>query len=401
LIYLDNNATTDLHPEVASRIVEEIEKNPPRPHDNAHLLEQFEKMFGLKGGRVYITSGGTENSAIAFATAQAVNPRGRIVCNLGDHLSVLNQRGMVASKTELPIEMLPISPDGHPDAALFHQAMGPGLSLVTFNLVNSETGVILTELPEMVQAVRAARPEALIFVDACQAMGKLDVTKMPEVDMIGISAHKFHGPRGVGAIWVRKGVSLQPAHGGGFQQEGSRPGQYSDYLAWGMTHAIGLMHLLKLAENAQHMLMLRERMDLEMVRIANCTINFGDCARVCNTSSYLIKGVDTKLLRLVLKKHGVIVSDTTAGLKNTTGISPLMAFLHSQEDCYSNLRLSLSYCSTEKEVLQATEIIGKAVKILRSNPIKLHAHAAKEDECDFSGKATHCPIGGTTGPDCS
>ena len=397
MIYLDNNTTTPLHEDARTAMQAALE--PGFVWDVQAFEEQFRSAFGLVGGQILLTSGGTENSAMAFATAHSLNPRSRMICNLADHISVLNQRGMVSEKGDLPIEMIPIMSDGQPDPAIFHQAMGPGLGMVTFTLVNSETGVILVELHNMLSAINPAQSNILIYLDACQAVGRLNLTGISNrISMLGISSHKFHGPKGIGALWVRNRLSVEPAHGGGLQQQGGRPGSYSDVLGAGMAAAFNAVQFRDLDKNTSHMSYLQKLMEHEMLRIPNCTINFGDCARVCNTTNYLIKDVDTKILRLLLREYDIIVSDTTGGLQQTTGISPLMSFLHSEEDCYSNLRLSLSYETTEEDILKATSIIGRAVKVLRKNPVKLHTCVNKEGPCTFSGKATHCLIGETREP---
>jgi cysteine desulfurase len=267
------------------------------------------------------------------------------------------------NKTQTPVQIMPVTPAGMPEPSVFQEQVGRHTSMLTLTLVNSETGVVNTEVRQMAQA--AAKHGALVFLDACQAVGRMGLANLPsEVDMVSISAHKFGGPRGVGALWVKKGVHVFPAWGGGFQQGGLRSGTCSPVTAAGMTQA--LLHTRdNLDKQFEYIEDLRQHLDSKMRQIQDLTVNFGDCPRVCNTSSYLIKGVHSKVLSLLLRKRGIYISDGTSGLAQTSEVSPLMSFLHSDEDRYSNIRISLGRNNTREEVDKAVKEIALAVKTLR------------------------------------
>lgn len=364
MVYLDNNATTAVSPAAATAMQACLEQQVANPlHRQISADNAIRNLLGVSGGKLIYTSGGTENAAIAFASALYA-ATGDVVCSLLDHISVLNQHSAVANRLKTAVKILPVTADGQPNAELFNRYVSGSTALVTLTLVNSETGIVGKDIPDMAAAARH-KSNALLYMDACQGVGRLDLTECHRhADMIGISAHKFHGPRGVGALWVRPGVEAYPAWGGGFQQGGLRSGTDNTLGICGMQAAlVDVLH--DCDKKVLHMEQLRRLMDLRMLQTPGVTVNFGNCMRVCNTSSYLVKGVDTKVLRLLLRKRGIVVSDTTSGLVDSSAISPLMTFLHSEEDGYSNVRLSLSANTTLEEVEEATAMISQAIKTLR------------------------------------
>jgi cysteine desulfurase len=366
MIYLDSNATMPMLPAAATAVRKYLTAQKLNPKVNRQVIadarEQVLNLFGADG-KVVFTSGGTENAAIAFSTTLYSKRTNKVVCSLADHISVLNQHSALSDKLRATIDILPVTADGNPDPAVFQQKVGTGTGLLTLNLVNSETGVINMDVAQMAQAAKSVG--ALVFLDACQAVGRMSLKDIPkDVDMVSISAHKFGGPRGVGALWVRPGVEVFPAWGGGFQQSGMRSGTENTAGIAGM--AAALKHVEKnMQKDFDVISALRTYLDRHMLQIQDLTINFGNRLRVCNTSSYLIKGINCKVLTLLMHRRGIIISDGTAGLAETSAVSPLMMFLHSADDCYSNIRISLCRNNTQKELEKAAGDIAQAVKTLR------------------------------------
>jgi cysteine desulfurase len=369
-IYLDNNSTTDLSPSVLGGLEIRLKLATTKERRTEHMklcAESVRTAIGAKGGKVVFTSGGTENAAIAFATAASTDPgRLKAIVSLMDHISVLNQYGSYMSKFAKDVDI--IIPDlntGQPRPDQFRDALKEDTQLVVLTLVNSETGV-LCDVASYAAAVKE-KSDALVFVDACQAIGKMEMVDIPDcIDMVSISGHKFHAPRGVGALWTREGINAIPAWGGGFQQYGMRAGTENFLGVIGMSHALETLD--RDGGNGYDLMMPeRQYMDEEIVkRISDVHINFDSASRVCNTSNYHIKGVDARVLSLLLKKYNIITSATVSGLQDTTAASPLMRYLYEESDCHSNLRVSLSKFIRRPQLDTFIERLDRAVDVLRS-----------------------------------
>jgi len=247
MIYLDYQATTPVAPEVAAAMqpwIEDKFANPPSPSrwgaEAAAAIEvaraQVERAIGLAGGRLAFTGSATEalNWALKGTAERSVGTRNRIITLATEHAAVLDSCEWLEGQG-LDVARLPVGRDGLVDIAAVEAAMDDRTLLVAAMLVNNEIGVI-QPVEEIARIARANG--ALMLCDAVQALGRVAIPDGP--DLIAISAHKIHGPKAVGALWMRDGVELAPLIHGGGQERGLRSGTLSPALCVGFGAAAKL-----------------------------------------------------------------------------------------------------------------------------------------------------------------
>ena len=247
MIYLDYQATTPVAPEVAAAMepwIEEKFANPHSPsrwgHEAAAAIEvarkQVEKAIGLKGGIVAFTGSATEalNWALKGAVENAPKGRNRIITVATEHAAVLDTCEWLAGQG-VDLTVLPVDREGRLDLDLLERELDERVLLVAVMMVNNEIGVRqpLTAISDMARKV-----DALVISDAVQALGRVELCHGP--DLVAISAHKIHGPKGIGALWMRKGCEPAPLIHGGGQEQGFRSGTLSPALCVGFGAAAKL-----------------------------------------------------------------------------------------------------------------------------------------------------------------
>lgn len=245
-IYLDYQATTPLAPEARAAMLAYLDArfgNPHSPHrlgrEAAAAVEvargQVSTALGHSGGRLIFTSGATEavNLALKGAAWRAPRGRTRIVTLATEHACVLDTVAWLETRGFEAV-VLPVGADGIVDLDRLAEAVDECTAIVAAMLVNNEVGVI-QPVAEIAAIARAAG--ALYLCDAVQGLGRVAV---PEADLVAVSAHKIHGPKGIGALWVRDGVELEPLMHGGAQEGGIRSGTLAPALCAGFGAAAAL-----------------------------------------------------------------------------------------------------------------------------------------------------------------
>ncbi len=233
LIYLDNAATTRIYPEVAKIITEVSEDdyfNPSALYNNAvDVSIRIKKARDLiKGalqtpdGELYFLSGGTEaNNTVLFCTKKAKGSR--IIVGAGEHDAIINPANELKMQG-YDVQFAPIKQDGSIDVDAFKELLNDNVSLVSIMHASNETGAI-NDIAKLCKLTKKYCPKALFHSDGVQAFGKIKVNlRALGVDLYSISAHKVHGPKGIGALFVRKGVSIRPLMYGGGQEKAFRSG---------------------------------------------------------------------------------------------------------------------------------------------------------------------------------
>jgi cysteine desulfurase len=249
MIYLDYQATTPVAPEVAQAMrpwAEEKFANPHSPSrwgaEAAAAIEvarnQVEKAIGLEGGSVAFTGSATEalNWALKGTVEKSGGDRNRIITVATEHAAVLDTCEWLAGQG-IDLTILPVGKDGLLDPDDLSRELDDRVLLVAVMLVNNEIGVIqpVAEIARM-----AHEAGALMLCDAVQALGRVDIPEGP--DLVAVSAHKIHGPKGIGALWMRKGSEPAPLIHGGGQERGLRSGTLSPALCVGFGAAAQLAH---------------------------------------------------------------------------------------------------------------------------------------------------------------
>lgn len=374
--YFDNSATTKPLPEAVeavTRAMTETWGNPSSLHavgDAANNeLEASRRTlaaaFGCKPQEVYFTGGGTESNNIAvFGAVEALKRRGgRIVTTAVEHPSV---SGCMKRLQEQGFDVvyLPVDRTGCVSEESIYEAVNQKTILVSLMLVNNEVGSIMP-VKAAAKALKRAGAPGYVHVDAVQGFGKLPVgPKALGADLISVSSHKVHGPKGVGALYVKKGVRLvSPVLGGG-QEDNIRPGTQGTPAIAGFAAAVdtGILHR-DLSTQIAHVTKLRDTIRDAVLATGIGVINSGDDALpyILNLS---LEGIPSEVLRNYLSEQGVFVSTGSACSKgHRSTVLTQMELDPRRID--SAVRFSFSYTNTVEEARYAAEALTRAANTLR------------------------------------
>ena len=374
MIYLDHNATTPLDPEVrgAMDAAASVFGNASSVHAEGQrarrLVEEARDevaaLIGARSEEVVLTSGGTEANAMAILGA-VLGRKGRVVLSGAEHPSVREAAGRLGSSGNFEIVAVNPEPSGALDPERVLAAVVPGAVLVSVMAANNEYGG-LYPIAEMAPEIR--RRGALLHTDAVQAAGRLQVdVEAWGVDLLTVSAHKLHGPKGAGALYVRRGVVLEPHTPGGGQERGRRAGTENTTAIAGFGVAARLA-ARRIDVESPGIAMLRNRFEtgvreaVEDVRVIGA-----EAPRLPNTSALLFEGVPGESLLIRLDLEGVACSVGSACSSGTLAPSPAILSLGlPRAAARSVVRFSLGRGTTASEVDRAVEIVRTAVADIRS-----------------------------------
>jgi cysteine desulfurase len=353
MIYLDYQATTPLAPEAADAMRPWLDQkfaNPHSPHklgrEAAATVEvardQVIAALGGTGGKLHFTSGATEAANWALKGSGAR----RIVTLATEHACVLDTVEWLAGQGR-EIEILPVGKDGLVDLNLVEERVTEGTGLVAAMLVNNEIGVI----QPIAEIARIARTKgALFFCDAVQGFGRV---KLPidSCDMVALSAHKIHGPKGMGGLWIRDGVALEPFMHGGGQEGGVRSGTLSPMLCAGFGAAASLM-----GRDSGHVDRLWAIANDEM---KGWTLNGAADRRYHGNLNLRRDGVDAA--RLISEVRGVAFSAGSACASGSGRTSHVLAALGlADREARASIRLGFGRYTSEDELRAALGLIVEA-----------------------------------------
>jgi cysteine desulfurase len=375
-IYFDHNATTPIRPEVLAAMMLYLTEE----YGNASSIHAFgqnargavEKARGqvaaLVGARpadIMFTSGGTEsnNHAILGAVAVAPGKTKHVITSAIEHVAVLDACRALA-KQGIELTILPVSRDGLINPEDVRAAIRPETVLITVMLANNEIGVI-----EPIEEIgKIAEEKGITFhADAVQAAGKIsiDVEKLG-VDLLSISAHKFSGPKGVGALYLRKGTQLAPLLFGGHSERDRRPGTEDVAAIAGMGKAAELA-LVDLRADAARVGNLRDRLERGLLdRVPHTWVNGASAPRAPNTANLTFPFIEGEAMVIALDLKGIACS--TGAACSSGAVEPshvLLALGLAPEDARATLRLSLGHQTTEDEIDSALETIPPVIERLR------------------------------------
>jgi cysteine desulfurase len=376
-IYLDNNATTRPSSEVVEAMLPFLTEhfyNPSSPYPGAEAVAdalrrargQVARLLGAeRSDEVTFTSGGTESIQSSFeAAAKFAKGRTRLITSTVEHSAA---KATARRLTEQGFDWIQIQVDGEGrlDRDALFSALDERTALVSLLIANNETGVC-TDLAGVGEACRAAG--ARFHLDAVQMPGKgpLNVCTLG-ADYASLAAHKFHGPKGVGALYVRHGAPFAPLVVGGPQESERRAGTENVPGSIGMGHAAELARAH--GENPAtlaHMGQLRDRLEEEVLAAApGSSINGGTQPRVPNTTSITFPGVDADTLLMLLGEAGVAASAGSACDAKRRGPSPvLVAMGRTEEEATRTLRFSTSHDTTGAEITAAALAVKASVEAL-------------------------------------
>ncbi|HEX8308650.1 MAG TPA: cysteine desulfurase family protein [Allosphingosinicella sp.] len=365
-IYLDYQATTPIAPEAAAAMRPWIESSFANPHSSHRLgreaaaavevararvkeaLESSSVRVGTNGS-LYFTSGATEaiNWALKGAAFRLPPGRRRIVTLATEHAAVLDTVEYLAG-LGFDVDILPVGPDGLVDLATLESALAKPTGLVAAMLVNNEIGVIQ---PVAEIGARARASGALFLCDAVQGFGRVTVP-LADCDLVAVSAHKVHGPKGIGALWVRDGVALDPLLHGGGQEGGLRSGTLSPALCAGFGEAARLI-VEKAGEDRDHVERLWGR---ALQLMSRWTLNGSSEQRYHGNLNLRRDGVDSA--RLISELRGIAFSSGSACASGSGRPSHVLAAIGlGGHEARSSIRVGFGRYTSEEQLAEALTLI--------------------------------------------
>jgi len=380
-VYLDNNATTPVAPEVAEAMLAYLREDfgnassvhwyGQRARDAVEQArEQVARLIGAHPSEIIFTSGGTESDNMSlFGAVGAARPKTssgakHVITTAIEHPAVLYAAREIESRGT-GVTYVPAGSGGVIDPGDVSQAIRPETVLITVMLANNEVGT----LQPVAEIGRIARERGItLHTDAVQAAGKVPVN-VDElgVHLLSLSAHKLYGPKGVGALYVRKGTQLEPLMHGGHHERDRRPGTENVPGIVGLGAAAELA-AQKLGQDARRIAGLRDRLQAGILqRVENVRVNGDADHRQPNTLNMSFEGLKGESLVMALDLEGVACSTGAACSSGSTEPSHVLTAIGlSKEAARGSLRLSLGRYNTDADVDAALEAIPRVVERLRS-----------------------------------
>jgi len=384
--YLDNNATTRVAPEVVEAMLPYLTEQWGNPssaytfgkkagHAVAEAREKVAALINANPREIIFTSCGTESNNAAINSALTSQPGKRHVITTVVEHSANIQFGQTLEKRGCEVTWIPVDRAGQLDVHEIHEAIREDTAIVSVMLANNETGVIYPV--EEIAAICRAKG-VLFHTDAVQTPGKLKLdVKAMEVDFLSLSAHKLHAPKGIGMLYVRKGVSFQPYVMGGGQEQGRRGGteNVANMVAFGKAAEIAMASL---EENLDRIRALRDRMEEGIISsIEGVTRNGAKEPRLANTSNLSFTNCEAEAILLLLDREGICASSGSACTTGSMAPSHVLTAMGlTPELAMSAVRLSLSKYSTDEEVdhllAKMPEIVAKLRGTVPQTPTPKH-----------------------------
>ena len=376
-VYADNAATTKISKAALQAMIPAFETyygNPSSLHsvgqeakevlENAR--ERIAACIGCEPREVYFTSGGSEadNQAILSA-ARLGEKKGKkhIISTAFEHHAVLHVLQKL-EKEGFEVTYLDVKTNHNITAQDVKNAIRPETCLVTVMYANNEIGSIMP-----ISEIGAVCKEAgiLFHTDAVQAVGHLAIdVKKQNIDMLSLSAHKFHGPKGVGVLYCRRGIALTNLIDGGAQERGKRAGTENLPAICGMVAALE-ESLSNLEENTKKVTALRDKLITGLSQIPHCALNGDPKNRLAGNVSFCFEGIEGESLLLLLDMKGVQASSGSACTSGSLDPSHVLLAIGRVHDvAHGSLRLSLSEYNTEEEIDHILTVVPEVVAYLRS-----------------------------------
>ncbi len=376
-IYADNAATTAMSQAAINAMLpcyREIYGNPSSLHSMGQRAKEVledcrarvAKCIGCDPREIYFTSGGSEadNQAILSAARNGARKgKKHIISTAFEHHAVLHVLQKL-EKEGFEITYLDVTRNHNITAQQVRDALREDTCLVTVMYANNEIGSVLPT-PEIGAICKAAGVP--FHTDAVQAVGHLHIhVKEQNIDMLSLSAHKFHGPKGIGALYCRRGLALTNVIDGGAQERGKRAGTENLAAICGMTAALEDA-IARLDENTAKVSALRDKLIAGLSQIPHSALN-GDAAhRLPGIASFCFEGIEGESLLLLLDMKGVQASSGSACTSGSLDPSHVLLAIGRVHDvAHGSLRLSLSEYNTEEEIDHILSVVPQVVQYLRS-----------------------------------
>lgn len=390
-IYADHAATTKMSQAAIDAMLVAIRENYGNPSSlhqagmeaNDQLeraREQIARCLGCTPKEIFFTSGGTESDNQAILSAAALGARQgkkHIISTAFEHHAVLHTLEKLKSQG-FEIQLLNVGEKGNITAKQVEEAIRPDTCLVTVMYANNEIGSILP-VKEIGEICR--KHQVLFHTDAVQAVGHVPISvKEQNIDLLSLSAHKFHGPKGIGVLYAQKGIELIRLIEGGAQERGKRPGTENLPGIMGMAAALK-EDCEKMGENSRKVAAMRDRLINGLGKIPHSILNGSTEKRLPGNVNFCFEGVEGESLLLLLDSKGICVSSGSACTSGALDPSHvLLALGRPDEIARGSLRITLDASNTEEEIDYMLEVIPQVIEYLRRMSENWQAKISGEKE---------------------
>ncbi len=376
-VYLDNNATTKVDKNVFEAMIPyfcEKYGNPSSMHtfggqiadDIAAAREQVARMLGAKDAKeIIFTASGSEgcNTAIR-GVLEANKNKKHIITSKIEHPAVLNLYKLLEKKG-YNVTYIDVNSKGELDFNQLEKSITEQTALVSVMWANNETGIIFP-VDKVAKTVKRINPQTKVFVDTVQAAGKIPLNvKDTEIDLLSISGHKFHAPKGVGALYVKTGTLITPLIIGGHQEKGKRAGTENVPGIIGMGKAAEIA-MEKMDYELTEVKRLRDRLETAILgTVPNARLNSVNSNRVPNTTNIAFEYIEGELILLHLSDANIAASSGSACTSGSLEPSHVLKAMGTPFTAlHGSIRFSLSRFTTEEEIDYTIETVQKVIKKL-------------------------------------
>lgn len=406
-IYLDNNATTKVDEKIAEKMMPYLYKwyaNPSSMHnfgekvskDIKFARNQVKDFLGANSEKeIIFTAGGSESANLAIqGYLNANKSKKHIITTKVEHHCVLNLFHYL-EKQGYETTYLNVNSEGEIDLNELKNAIRPDTALVAVMWANNETGTIFP-IEQIAKIVKTENPNTKIYVDAVQGAGKvkIDVKSLP-IDMLGISSHKIHGPKGIGALYIKSGTLISPLIIGGHQEFGKRAGTENthDIIGFGEACQQASEYLKNGVEKTKY---LRDKLENAILKkVYNARLNSTSKNRVPNTTNIGFEYVEGELILLYLNDLGICASSGSACTSGSLEPSHVLKSMGVPFTAlHGSIRFSLSRYTTEEEIDYVIENLPPVIEKLASfSPFQDELEELKNKKCnkECCQKNNSCP----------
>ena len=392
LIYLDNNATTKVAPEVLEAMLpyfKEEYANPSSVYEFAkrsnHAVREargvLKDFYNAKDEKeIIFTSCGSESANTAIRGVLNMNKNKRhIITTKVEHPCVLNLYRSL-EKEGYKVDYIGVNSNGELDLAQLEEAINEDTALVSVMYANNETGVVFP-IKKISEIIKSKNSQTKFYVDAVQVTGKLPIDVQDlGVDMMGISGHKFHAPKGIGALYVNSKTLITPLIIGGHQERGKRAGTENVPYIVGMAKAAELA-MDSLRYETTEIKRLRDKLEQNIVKnVFNARLNAGIINRVPNTTNIGFEYIEGELILLHLSDLGICASSGSACTSGSLEPSHVLRAMNVPFTAvHGSIRFSLSRFTTEKEIDYVCEKMPEIIeKLVRISPFQDELEALRK-----------------------
>ncbi|MFQ5782058.1 MAG: cysteine desulfurase family protein [Nitrosopumilus sp.] len=380
MIYLDNAASTQIHEDVLDSMLPYLKEqygNPSSIHRYGRVAhkaidkarKQIASLINAEPSEILITSGGTESNNTALRGIVMKNPNGQIITSSIEHDAILEPCKKLVQKG-FDVDYLPVDQFGTVNLVELKNCISDKTSLVSIMFGNNEVGTI----QPISEITKICNEQKIPFhTDAIQAVGKIPIdVKALGIDLMSISSHKLYGPKGIGALYIKNGIDIDPVILGGGQEHGLRSGTEN------VANIVGFGKACEIAKNniQENLSQVKKLRDVLIENVLNeiphVTLNGHPKSRLPNNTHFTFLGVNGEDLIVKLDEHGIAASTGSACSVNTQKASHvLQAMGFSHEQITGSLRLTVGIFNNQKEIEQTVDVLKKVVKELRSvSPFK-------------------------------